>query len=81
MGMSSAPGTAAKKQSAVPSPPSAMGRETTLHSGKRFFTCSAMIFAASAAEIVPLNESGATTNFFINILPFNQTLAGNTTVV
>jgi hypothetical protein len=63
------PGSAAKKQSTVPSPPSATGIAVTWQSGKNAgMVCEAMA-QISALEREPLNESEITMQLFIGRPP------------
>src|SRR5690606_19212030 len=56
---------AARTASTVPSPPSAMGTQTVCASGYACLMPRAMAAAASGAERLSLNESGAMTIFTI----------------
>src|SRR5262249_17900219 len=60
-GCQRAPGTAAASTSSVPSPPSASGRQVTWSPGRCDSQPPASAEAASAAPMLPLNESGAMT--------------------
>ncbi len=60
-GIRTAPGTAAANAATVPSPPSAIGRCTNVVEGSIEAHPSASAAAASAAVMVPLKLSGAST--------------------
>ena len=63
------PPRAARKQSTLPSPPSATGMDTTWQSGKCSATLPPMISQIRAEDRVPLKESGIRTTFFISLPP------------
>ncbi|MPM52066.1 hypothetical protein SDC9_98819 [bioreactor metagenome] len=68
------PPTAERKQSTLPSPPSATGMDTTSQSAKCFFTFLDIMLHMSSELNVPLKESGIKITFFIKSSPYSITI-------